>query len=48
MQDLARQAGFRLDVIDDFGHPTQTMGRFRRSRRSAGSADICIVFWLAF
>ena len=33
LQDLARQAGFRLDVVDDFGHPTQTMGRFRRPRR---------------
>ena len=33
MQDLARHAGFRLDVLDDFGHPTQTMGRFRLSSR---------------
>jgi len=33
LKDLARQAGFRLDVRDDFGHPTQTMGRFRRPRR---------------
>ena len=33
LQDLARRAGLRLDVIDDFGHPTQTMGRFRRPRR---------------
>ena len=33
MKDLARQAGFRMDVLNDFGHPTQTMGRFRRSRR---------------
>ena len=33
LQDLARHAGFRLDVVDDFGHPTQTMGRFRRPRR---------------
>ena len=33
MQDLARQAGFHLDVVNDFGHPTQTMGRFRRRRR---------------
>ena len=33
LQDLARQAGYRLDVVDDFGHPTQTMGRFRRLRR---------------
>tara|TARA_B100000674_G_scaffold494069_1_gene517808 strand:- start:344 stop:1042 length:699 start_codon:yes stop_codon:yes gene_type:complete len=30
LKDLARQAGFRLDLIKDFGHPTQTMGRFRR------------------
>ena len=33
LRDLARDAGFRFDVIDDFGHPTQTMGRFRRPRR---------------
>ena len=33
MKDLARQAGFRMDLLDDFGHPTQTMGRFRRPRR---------------
>ena len=33
MQDLARQAGFHLDVVNDFGHPTQTMGRFRQRRR---------------
>ena len=33
LQDLARRAGFRLDVAHDFGHPTQTMGRFRRLRR---------------
>ena len=32
LKDLACRAGFRLDVMDDFGHPTQTMGRFRRSR----------------
>ena len=32
LQDLARQAGFQLDVVDDYGHPTQTMGRFRRPR----------------
>ena len=32
-QDLAMRAGFRMDVVDDFGHPTQTMGRFRRPRR---------------
>ena len=33
LKDLARQAGFRLDLVDDFGHPTQAMGRFRRPRR---------------
>ena len=33
LKSLAWQAGFRLDVIHDFGHPTQTMGRFRRPRR---------------
>ena len=32
LQDLASQAGFHLDVVDDYGHPTQTMGRFRRPR----------------
>ena len=32
IQDLARQAGFRLDLIDDFGHPTQTMVRFRQPK----------------
>ena len=32
LKDIARRAGFYLDVMDDFGHPTQTMGRFRRSR----------------
>ena len=32
LQDLARQAGFRLDLVNDFGHPTQVMGRFRRPR----------------
>ena len=33
LQDLAKSAGFRMDVVHDFGHPTQTMGRFRRPRR---------------
>tara|TARA_B100000674_G_scaffold413336_1_gene361973 strand:- start:537 stop:1061 length:525 start_codon:yes stop_codon:yes gene_type:complete len=33
LRDLARQAGFRLDLVSDFGHPTQAMGRFRRPRR---------------
>lgn len=33
LKALARQAGFRLDLIHDFGHPTQVMGRFRRLRR---------------
>ena len=32
LRDLSRQAGFCLDLISDFGHPTQTMGRFRRPR----------------
>ena len=31
LRDLARQAGYRLDLIDDFAHPTQTMVRFRQS-----------------
>ena len=32
LQSVALQAGFRLDLMSDFGHPTQTMGRFRRRR----------------
>ncbi|WP_131592536.1 class I SAM-dependent methyltransferase [Synechococcus sp. BS55D] len=32
LQALARQAGYHLDLMPDFGHPTQTMGRFRRRR----------------
>jgi SAM-dependent methyltransferase len=32
LRAVARQAGFHLDVMHDFGHPTQTMGRFRRRR----------------
>ena len=35
LKDLARQAGYRMDVIEDFGHPTQTMARFRRLRRAS-------------
>ena len=34
LRNVARQAGFRLDVVDDFGHPTQTMCRFRRPWRN--------------
>ena len=33
LRDLARHAGFHLELIDDFGHPTQSMGCFRRLRR---------------
>ena len=33
LKDLARHTGFRLDVLNDFGHPTQTMVRFRPLRR---------------
>ena len=33
LKDVAWHAGFRLDVVHDFGHPTQTMGRFRRLKR---------------
>ena len=36
LQDLARQAGLRLDLIDDFGHPTQTMGASAGRGGSAG------------
>ena len=32
LRDLAREAGFRVDLLKDFGHPTQTMARFRRPR----------------
>ena len=32
LREIAFQAGFRLDIVDDYGHPTQTMGRFRKSR----------------
>lgn len=30
---LAASTGFRMDLLPDYGHPTQTMARFRRSRR---------------
>ena len=33
LKALSRQAGFRMDLITDFGHPTQTMARFRKSKR---------------
>ena len=39
LKDLAWQAGFRLDLVDDYGHPTQTMGRFP-VECSAGSVDM--------
>ena len=26
---VAKEAGFRMDLVRDFGHPTQTMARFR-------------------
>jgi SAM-dependent methyltransferase len=29
---IAAQAGFRVDFVHDFGHPTQTMARFRQRR----------------
>ena len=45
LQNLARQAGFRLDLMDDFGHPTQTMGRFRGQGGSAGSLICVLVLW---
>lgn len=33
LRALALQAGFRMDIVNDFGHPTQTMARFRRLKR---------------
>ena len=32
LKALSRQAGFRMDLITDFGHPTQTMARFQSKR----------------
>lgn len=29
MEAVAKEAGFRMDLIRDFGHPTQTMARYR-------------------
>ena len=42
MQDLACQAGFRLDVVNDFGHPTRPWAVFAGQGGSAGSADMRI------
>jgi len=33
LKAVAAQAGFRMDLLRDFGHPTQTMARFRPHRR---------------
>jgi len=33
MAAVAEEAGFRMDLVPDFGHPTQTMARFRLRRR---------------
>lgn len=33
MAAVAKEAGFRMDLVHDFGHPTQTMARFRLRRR---------------
>jgi SAM-dependent methyltransferase len=33
LKALARDVGFRMDLVADFGHPTQTMARFRRRWR---------------
>jgi ubiquinone/menaquinone biosynthesis C-methylase UbiE len=30
MEAVAKEAGFRMDLVRDFGHPTQTMARFRQ------------------
>jgi ubiquinone/menaquinone biosynthesis C-methylase UbiE len=29
MEAVAKEAGFRMDLIRDFGHPTQAMARYR-------------------
>ncbi len=34
LKAVASQAGFRMDLLTDFGHPTQTMARFRQLNRS--------------
>ena len=39
MQDLP-PGGFHLDVVNDFGHPTQTMGRFRQRRHNDCFFDV--------
>ena len=31
-----------MDVLDDYGHPTQTMGRFRKPRRRRGFVEMRI------
>jgi SAM-dependent methyltransferase len=33
LKALARDVGYRMDLVADFGHPTQTMARFRRRWR---------------
>ena len=33
LKAVAAQAGFQMDLLRDFGHPTQTMARFRPRRR---------------
>ena len=32
LKAVAHQAGFKLDLLSGFGHPTQVMGRFRQRR----------------
>jgi SAM-dependent methyltransferase len=32
LESVAREAGYRMDLVGDYGHPTQTMARFWRKR----------------
>ena len=42
LREIAFQAGFRLDIVDDYGHPTQTMGRFVSPGFGSGFVDMRI------
>jgi SAM-dependent methyltransferase len=33
LKSVAREAGYRMDVLTDYGHPTQAMARFRLRKR---------------
>ena len=34
LESVAREAGYRMDLVANYGHPTQTMARFWRKRNS--------------